>query len=504
MNMNRTAFLVLGALLVSACSADPRIPAPALPQADAYTPNGELVSVNARIALGEHIASDWWALFSSEPLDHLIREAINGNYDLAAARATLAAANEAVEASQGRLLPQASLGAAAGRQKYGVALFGPANISIPPFTYYEAGPSVSWTPDIFGGQRHAVELQKALAEYQLHEFDATYLALTGNVVAASLEIASTTAEIAKINALLDADQEIVKLAEAAYGIGSASKTDVLDARARWLSDRNLLPPVRQRLAAARHQLAILEGKAPSGWTPPALDMKDFSLPRTLPVALPSALIRQRPDILAAEGNLHAAAAALGIATANLYPSITLTANMLQEALNPAGLFQGTAGAWSLAAGISAPVFSGGTLSAEKREARHAYEAALADYRQAILSAFGEAADALTALDADDESVSVRQDAVATARAASELVQTSYKEGAAGRPQVNDSRRTLLAAELDLVRAQHQRQADCARLLLALGGSPFATGAAQETGGQPAPFPSIAQGAPTRAQSPHGY
>ncbi len=468
--MNRLLLLVV--LLCSACSADPHVGSPIVPAEPSFTGKGELVSIRERIALGDRIASDWWMLFASKPLDNLIHTAISGNYALSAARETLAEANEAVKASEGHLLPQASIGAAAGRQKYGAALFGPANFTIPPFNYYEAGPMLSWTPDLFGGQHHAVELQKALAQRKAHLLDATYLALTGSVVETSLEIASSNAEISAIQAILKTDRKTLELVQDAYEIGSVSRSDLLSARARLLSDQSLLPSVQQRLASARHRLAILEGKTPAGWVPPSISLEDFRLPGKLPVALPSELARRRPDILAAEDNLQAASAVLGIATANLYPGITLTANMLQEALTPAGIFRGTATAWSMAAGISTNLFDGGALSAEKREARDAYNAALASYRQTILDAFGNVADALTALEADDNSVSTLQSEAATAKSSADLDLASYEEGAIGLLQVQERQHEFLNAKLALVRSEHRRFVDCARLFLALGGSPL--------------------------------
>jgi NodT family efflux transporter outer membrane factor (OMF) lipoprotein len=191
------------------------------------------------------------------------------------------------------------------------------------------------------------------------------------------------------------------------------------------------------------------------------------------VSLPSELVKRRPDILAAEANLHAASAAIGVATANLYPQITLTANMMQEALTPAGIFSSAATAWSLAAGVTAPIFNGGTLKAEKREAEHAYQSALAQYRQTILVAFVQVADALTALAHDDDEVAIMDNAAGAATTTLDLARTSYQAGAAGLLQVQDAQRAWAKAQLDVIRARHQRYLDCVRLFVALGGSPMA-------------------------------
>lgn len=234
----------------------------------------------------------------------------------------------------------------------------------------------------------------------------------------------------------------------------------------------MLPAVEQRLSLSRHALSIYVGNTPANWIAPNINFADFTLPRELPLSLPSDLVKKRPDILAAEANLHAASAAIGIASANFYPQITLTANMLQEALTPAGIFSAANNAWSLAAGLTAPIFNGGTLTARKHEAEHAFQASLAQYQQTILVAFQQVADALTSLAHDDEDVENKNNALATATATLAFMRDSYQAGAIGQLQLHDSERAEATARLAVIRAQHQRFVDCARLFVALGGSPM--------------------------------
>ncbi len=460
-------------LLLYACSSGPDFRTPPPPGTGAYTSKTDAVPLPQRIALGKQIETEWWTLFASAPLNELIRQAVENNYDLASAKQTLAQAQEAVKAQNGSLLPQISLGAAAGRQEYGVALFGPSNFNIPPFSYYELGPTLSWMPDFFGGGKRATERQQALADYQVHQIDATYITLTGNTVTAALETAAANAESAAAGDIIAEDRKTLELVQASDAAGAATQVDVTSAQSQLYADQALLPPLQQRLSASRHALALLVGKAPADWTPPDFDFGSFALPPQLPVSLPSELVKRRPDILAAEANLHAASAAIGIATANLYPQLTLSANMLQEALTPAGIFSSAATAWSLAAGVTAPIFNGGTLTAQKREAEHAYQSALAQYRQTILVAFMQVADALTSLAHDDDAVAIVDNATKAAAATLEMMRASYQAGAAGLLQVQDAQRALAKARLDTIRARHQRYLDCVRLFVALGGSPLA-------------------------------
>ncbi|MHB1676032.1 MAG: efflux transporter outer membrane subunit [Sulfuriferula sp.] len=473
MSINKSNLSLVTVLLLSACSAGPNFKTPAPPKAEAYISKNEAVPLKQRIALGKRVETEWWTLFASEELNSLIRQAVENNYDLASARETLAQAEEAVQAESGRLLPQAALGIGAGRQKYGAALFGPANFNIPPFNYYEAGPSVSWTPDLFGGGHRAVERQQALADYQAHQVDAMYVTLTGNTVATALEMAAANAEIVGLGKVVAKDEKILRLVQSSYAAGSATKGDILSARSQLIADQAMLPALQQRLSVSRHALSIFVGQAPANWMPPNLNFNNFALPQELPVGLPSDLAKRRPDILAAAANLHAASAAIGVATANLYPQITLTADMLQEALTPAGIFSTASNAWALAAGLSVPIFNGGTLTAQKRGVEHAYQAALAQYRQTILLAFRQVADALTALAHDDDAVAIVHNAISTADTSLDLALASYQAGAIGLLQVQDAQRALAKAQLDIMRAQQQRYLDCVRLFVALGGSPIA-------------------------------
>ncbi len=477
--MNRTkavlplSLLLSSSLLVSACSSGPNFSKPDAPQIGAYTSKEEVLPIQQRIVLGKRIETDWWTLFSSPGLNTLIRQTVNNNYSLAAARETLAQAEASVQAESGSLLPQAALGATAGRQKYGAALFGPANFNIPPFTYYEVGPALSWTPDLFGGGRRALERQQALAEYQADQMDALYVALTGDTVTTALDMAATGAEISVLRTIVAEDQKILTLVKSAYAAGSSTRMDMLSADKQLTADQALLPPLLQRLSVSRHALAIFAGHAPANWLPPDLDYNRLTLPQQLPLSLPSDLVKQRPDILASAADLHAASAAIGVATANLYPQITLSANMMQEALTPAGIFNASNNAWALAAGVSAPLFDGGRLTAQKRGAEHVYRASLARYRQTILVAFRQVADALTALAQDEDAAALADHAVSTARTSLELVRMSYRAGATGLIDLHNAQRGWEKAQWDQIRIRQQRYLDSARLFVALGGSPMA-------------------------------
>ncbi|MDE2342619.1 MAG: efflux transporter outer membrane subunit [Betaproteobacteria bacterium] len=456
---------------LSACSVGPDFRAPDAPATKTYISEQEILTQDQRVLLGQQIAVEWWTLFGSRELDGLIRRAIAENHGLSAARETLAQAQAAVSAERGTLLPQASLDAMAGRQKYGVALFGPSNFFIPPFTYYEAGPAFSWTLDLFGGGQRRVERQQALADYQQQELDALYVALTGNVVSQAIELAAVRSQIDAAEDVVRADEKMLAMIQAAQDAGAATRIDILNAQSQLATDRARLPELKQRYSQSNHMLAVLVGRSPGDWAAPRLNFSQLTIPSTLPVSLPSELVHKRPDILAAEANLHAASATVGIATANQYPTLTLSADMFQEALTPSRLFYGASNAWALAGGLSVPIFNGGTLSAQKKEAEHAYQAALSQYQQTIVRAFGQVADALTALSHDDEALKAMNERESVAQAALDVAQKRQEAGSSGLLDIESARRNYAQTRLQRLEVQTRQFLDVTQLFVALGGSP---------------------------------
>jgi NodT family efflux transporter outer membrane factor (OMF) lipoprotein len=471
-NRGFTAAAVLGCvLLVSSCTVGPDFVAPPPPATKTYTIEGDTgLKGSQRIVSGQKPSARWWTTFASPVLDQLMGRVLSANNDFAAARERLARVRDEASAVAGTSLwPQISLTGEAGRKKYGVALFGPSDFSIPPFTYYTFGPQVSYLLDVAGGNRRRVERQRALAEAECHRVAAIRLSLTGNVMAQVLEIVSAKAQGAVLEDVVRDDRRNLELVRIARRAGAATLTDVLSAESQLAGDLTLLPPLRQQRSRAEHALAILAGKAPGDWHVPDFSLSALTLPRDLPLSLPSELVRDRPDIRAAEARLHAAGAAIGIATARLYPSITLTANTLQESLRPENLFDAAGNAWALAAGLTAPIFNGGSLRARKRAAEDAYREALARYRQVVLESFGQVADVLKALEHDAELTAAQGHALETALAALKLARISYREGNIGVLQVLDAQRLCNQARLGLTRSRVRRYQDTALFYLALGG-----------------------------------
>ena len=474
------------AALVCACTVGPNFHRPSAPPTSAYRPTGESRPVNTaaaaaergapaprdyaqRILLGAPATPEWWALFQSPRLDELMRRAIADNHDLAAAKDALAQARELVAAQSGQLYPQVGLQAGTGRQKYGAEFLG--TFAVAPFTYEAVGASVRYVLDYDGAIARSVEEQKALEQYQWSELNAARLTLTGDVASEAVIVAATRGEIRAAAELLSEDRDNLNLVQTAFANGSVSKLDVLTAQSQLAGDQTLLPPLYQQLAMARHALAILLGQVPADWSQPDLEITDLRLPRQLPVSIPSQLVRRRPDILAAEAQLHAATAAVGVATANLYPQIVLSGTAGQQALTPGKLFDASSAAWSLIAGLTQPLFDGGTLRAERRASLDALHASAQRYQQVVLDSFDQVADFLDALDHDAQLVAAQANARDTSQASLELARQSYQAGNSGILQVVDAQRERQRAELGFLQAQSRQYLDTIQLLLAVGGGP---------------------------------
>lgn len=480
-------FLLVFALI--GCAVGPDFMRPAAPKTTRYTaaPTSRDIVSSAgyrtqHLRSGESLPAQWWTLFRSPRLNAVVVEAINGSPTLPAARATLAAARENVSAARGGLFPQLDLSASAQRLGSGggrTAGSRPAVAGGGIYNLYSLGASVSYDPDIFGGVRRRVEQQQALAEEQNYQLAAAYLVLTGEVVSRAITIAALRAEIQAVVAVIRTDERTLSLVNQEYKAGKVPRTDVLTATTQLASDRAQLPALEQQLTIARHAVAILAGHFPANWRPPEFSLDDFTLPENLPLSLPSRLVRQRPDILAAQAQLHADSAAVGVATAQLFPNITLTGSIGQEALATSNIFSAANRFWSLSAGLLAPVFHGGALMAQRRAAQDIYKASLATYELTVLQGFQQVGDTLRALDHDAQLLDAEQAVFDSASESLNLQRAAYAAGKVTILSLIDAERVYQQAHLSLVQARAQRLQDSAELLVALGGGWWKNGAAVE-------------------------
>jgi len=462
--------LALAALLAG-CAVGPNFVPPAPPAVAHYTPADPARADAGDSEAGQSItpgaaAPDaWWQAFGSPDLDAFIGLALAGSPTLESAQATLAQAREAVKAARGDLYPQIAIDAGVGRSNQGAG-----RTSSGAVNNASVGPSLSYLLDAFGATARRIEQAQALSDYQQAQWRASVQTLTGGAVQQVIDLASAIEQARAVQDIVAADQHNLELVRVSAQAGKSAGLDVLTAESQLASDRALLPPLLQQASAARHALAVLAGKAPAEWSAPDFDFNTLRLPQDLPLSLPSELLRRRPDIQAAEAQLHAASAAIGIASAQLYPSITLTASWTEASAGTGALFSGTSSLWNVAAGLVAPVFNGGALRAQRAAAVDAYAAQLGLYRQAVLQAFGEVADVLDSLSNGAALLAVQRKALDAAQATLDLTQQSYQAGQTSFLQILEAQRLFQQARLGYVRAKAQRYSDTAQLFLAMGGA----------------------------------
>jgi NodT family efflux transporter outer membrane factor (OMF) lipoprotein len=483
-NMLRLVLWVLAGVLglsVAGCAVGPDFKAPDAPVSRYTSPGEALPAKHATdrgepavqtIAVGEKVSADWWKLFQSRELNRVVKDAIADSPTLESAEAKLAQAHEAVTVAASALYPQIGLNAGDQQEKASANSFGvlPNAFPLPPnFNLLQVGPSASYTPDLFGGTHRRIEQQLALADYRAEQIGAAYLALTGNTVSQAVQAAAARAQLKAVNDILAIDRQNLDHVHKERQAGTASDSDVVTAESQLATDETLLPGIEQQLSVANHALAVLTGRAPGNWSPPAFDLTGLSLPHRLPVTVPSELVHQRPDIRAAEAQLHADCAQIGIATAQLYPSITLSAAISPTSLNGSSLFDPSGLVWSVAAGLAQPVFDGGMREAERRAALDAFKASAADYKQTVLQAFEQVADILQALAHDEMLMAAQNRALATASESLRLQRINYTNGAIGIINLLDVQRQYQQAQLGYVRTKAQHYQDTVQLLVAMGG-----------------------------------
>ena len=400
---------------------------------------------------------------------HLIAEALAKNHDLKAAEAALLIARENALAHRGAYLPTVTAGFAATRQRQSNALAPTPSDNAQQYSLFTPQVSVAYSPDVFGLNRRTGENLKAQQDAARFQMIAAHIALSANVVAAAIQEAALEAQIDATRQLIAINTDIVQTLQYQLSKGYASRLDLAAQQAQLAQMTATLPPLLKQSAQQRDLLAVLAGRFPAEAPPGKFDLAGLTLPSDLPLSLPSALVEQRPDVLQAEANMHAASALVGVAAANRLPNIALTADAGSSALALGQVFGPGNGFWDLGAAITAPIFDGGNLKHQERAAKAAYVQAAEQYRSTVLTAFQNVADSLTALEQDAEALKATSAAADAAKVTLDLSQLQQKDGYAAHLAVLSAEQAYQQARIALVQAQAARYADTAALFQALGG-----------------------------------
>ena len=464
--------MVVGALLGAGCTVGPDFRTPEAPAVDRYVsgPQPDVIGT-VRLVPERDIPAEWWSVFGSADIDALVRRALAASPTLDQARARLVEAQELRTARAGATqYPQVDANASAVRQRIDPATFGFPQAPNPgPFNVYTIGADVSYTFDLFGGTRRELEGLAADVDYQGYELEAARLSLATNVVLTAIRQAALAAQIESTAAILAAQRRQLGIVEQRHDLGGVAWLDVQNQRALVAQTEAVLAPLRAQWAQAGHLLAVYTGDPPAAASIPAIRLADLQLPAELPLRVPSELVRQRPDIRANEALLHKASANVGVATADLYPKLTISGGFSTSQLRVSDLFGNGINIWNIGANLLQPLFHGGELQARKRAAIAAFDQAAAAYRLSVLQGLQNVADVLRSLEADEAAFTARSEQAARAEEAYQITVGRFNAGGVSQLDLIDAERQRLQAESDRLQAQAGRYSDAAALFQALGG-----------------------------------
>lgn len=482
----RVACASLAACAFMSACVGPNFQRPPAPRVDRYTADAlpeQTASSQGpdgaaqRFLEGQDVPRDWWTRFGSDELNGLVAAALRANPSVQAATAALRQAQENTAAQRGAYFPAAQAGFDAVRQRDAVGVLSP-NLTSGTALYNLFTPQVtiSYVPDVFGANRRQVESLSALAEASRFQLDATYLTLTANVVTAALQEAGLRAQIDATVRVIALEREALSVLRRELQLGAIAEGDLFAQEATLAQLESTLPPLHRQWQQTCDLLAALTGRFPAEFKAPRLTLDELRLPVDIPVGVPSQLVERRPDVRAAEAQLHAATAQVGVAIANLLPQVTITGGAGSSATAMGDLFKAGTGFWSLGASLSQTLFQGGTLIHRKRAADAALDQAGAQYRSAVLTAFQNVADSLHALETDADALNAASRADIAAQKSLDVARRQLELGSVSYLALINAEQAYEQALISLAQARVNRYIDTAALFQALGGSvsPFAS------------------------------
>jgi len=478
------------ALALAGCAVGPDFNRPEAPAGARYASETPAQTVSSAGAAGVSQRFDdtlsvqvqWWTLFGSDALNQLVADALNANPDLQAAEAALRVAQESTAAQRGSFWPALDLQYQPTRQRVADPLSSPTASGTNLYTLHTAQLNIGYVPDVFGGTRRQVEASAAKAEVAQFQRHAAWLTLTSNIVAAAIQQASLQAQLQATRDLIGLARDQLDVIARQRQAGQLGAADVAAQEAALAQLEAGVPGLEKQLSQQKHALAALTGRFPDAEIVP-LQLDALKLPDELPLSLPAQLIEQRPDIRAAEAQLHAASAQIGVATAARLPNISLTAALGSSALTAGTLFKSGTGEWSIGADLVQPIFRGGALRHQQRAAEAAYDQAAAQYRAAVLTAFQNVADTLSAIQSDAQGLRAAAAAEQAARRSLQIAQKQQQVGMAGRPAVLLAQQAYQQSVIALSQARAARYADTVALYQALGGGWWLEGQASALRGR---------------------
>jgi len=477
-------------LLLAGCATGPDYSRPALDIPAAYV---EKPAEAGPRYLQQEVGDKWWTVFGSPQLNALIEQAWAANPDIEAAQAALRAAQENVYAQQGYFLPTVQAGYTPSRTKLAgnqggnspgvqgngsvisttqnkpASEGGSAPFNDPViYNFHTAQLTVGYSPDVFGVNRRQLESAQAQQEIQRFQLEAAYITLASNIVAAAVQDALLRRQIALTRETIAASQQALTLAQRQLDAGYISRLELAAQQGALAQSRQLLPPLQKQYEQNRDLLRVLAG-ARSDAVLPDFELESLQLPQELPLTLPSQLVEQRPDVRAAEEQLRAASAAVGIARAARLPQFAISGTAGGTASQVGQMFWNSGKFFELTASVTQALFDGGTLKHREAATQEALRGAVASYRSTVAGAFQNVADVLHALDSGAVALHAAEEGDQAAAAALALTARQHARGAQDRLALIAAEQNARQAGMALAQAKASQLGDTAALFQALGG-----------------------------------
>jgi NodT family efflux transporter outer membrane factor (OMF) lipoprotein len=470
MSARRCLLALTATMVLTGCAVGPDFHAPAAPTSSGYGASQPTSPPGQTLTPGAATPTEWWKAFGSPELDAMVAEAMAANPDLKSADAALRQAQALLAAQRAALLPSVDASYEAQRAKTSNALSPVlADASNPIYSLHTAQIEVSYALDVFGGTRRAVEQAAAQAENQRFQYEAARQALIANVVAGAVQEAADRRQLEAAQAQAAALRDIAAFTRRQAELGALGQADVAAADTTLAQAEQAVPPLAKALQQQKTSMAVLLGREAGAAPAPEVDLDRLILPSNLPLALPAQLVRQRPDIRAAEANLHAASAGVGVAIAARLPNISLSAVAGGASPTLAALTSGGNDFWTLSAGVAQPIFEGGALRQRQKAAEAALDQAKAQYRSTVLNALKNVSDALSALAVDADALKAAVTADEAAQKSLAFSRRQLELGQIGQLVERNAEQASAQARSARASAQAARFADTAALFQALGG-----------------------------------
>ena len=460
-------------ILTSGCAVGPDFRSPPAPLTS-LSPTPLATTVGRRgerltYVEGLAIPQRWWELFHCPALNSILTRAISANPDLQAAQAALRIADANMQAARGSFFPQIDANVGASSQRPNPAQTQPPGNTTSPYSIASGQLSVSYALDVFGGNRRRVESLTAQAEAQYFEVEAAYLTLTAKIALAAIAEASLRDEIGSAETSVSVGRDVLGILKQQADANEATLVDVSTQDVALSQFEQSLQSLKKRLAIGRNSLAALAGGLAGNGIHEKFEFACLKLPKELPLSLPADIVRRRPDVRAAEANMHSATAEVGVAMANRFPQFNLTASAGASTVAkfagawPPFLF------WSIAGSAAQTLFDGMSLAQKQRAAEAGLDRSEALYRSTVITAFQNVADVLQTIEADRRSFVVARRGMEAAKVNLDRTRMLLAKRLASAVQVLNAQQLYAQASSSHAQAKAALRANSVMLFQALGG-----------------------------------